>query len=257
MKTLFSILVVLALIPLSGCFKTRAEIAREREEKEVQSNMQQNIVESSEAMNRLQAENGRLQGRIEELEHQRKKEMSTLYSSKEGTDKNVNELKSKLDELQKAQLALFEEMKKLKEENIQLVKASGEKPKSSSSGSKKNAGNSFEGGVSAYKSKDFDSAADAFRAYLAENPKSKKAMDAHFLLGESLFKTKKYNEAIVEFSVPQEKSPKSTMGRKSALRIAESFKAMGKDKDAKAFAQILIESNPGSEEAKAAKRFLK
>lgn len=246
-----------ALIPLSGCFKTRDEIAREREEKEVQSNMQQNIVESSENLNRLQAENGRLQGRIEELEHQRKKEMSNLYSSKEGTDKTVNDLKSKLDELQKTQSALFEEMKKIKEENIQLAKIAAEKPRAIPSGPKKSAAASFEDAVGLFKAKNYDSAASAFRSFLETHPKAKKNLDARFLLGESLFKAKKYNEAIVEFSIPQEKYPKSSMGRKSALRIAESFKALGKDKDAKAFAQILIDTNPGSSEAKAAKRFLK
>ncbi len=54
-----------------------------------------------------------------------------------------------------------------------------------------------------------------------------------------------------------EKSPTTTLGRKSTLRIAQSFKAMGKPKDAKAFAQLLVQSSPDSEEAKAARKLLK
>ena len=122
---------------------------------------------------------------------------------------------------------------------------------------KKSSAESFESAVGLFKAKNYDGAIDGFREYIENYPKGKKILDAHFLLGESLFKRKKYNEAIVELSVPQEKSPKSTMGRKSTLTMAESFKLMGKEKDAKAFAQILIDTSPNSDEAKAAKRFVK
>ena len=61
----------------------------------------------------------------------------------------------------------------------------------------------------------------------------------------------------MEFGGVQEKAPTSELGRKSTLKIAESFKALGKDKDARSFAQLLISTSPNSAEAKQARKFLK
>lgn len=248
----------------TGCFKTRDELAREKEERESRTNIQQNMVEYNQSFDRMQVEMGKLQGRIEELEFQRKKEMSALNSSREGTDKNVGDLRSKLEELQKGQTALFEEMKKLKEDNLQMLKALSEKAHSASAApsatggvQKKNTNASFEAALNSYKSKDCDGAIDGFRAYLESRANAKKAIDAHYYIGDCLFKRKSYNEAIVEFAVVHEKALKSAWGRKSTLKIAESFHALGKNKDAKAFAQILVDSSPQSEEAKKARKYLK
>lgn len=250
--------ITILLLPLllTACFRTRADIAREKEEKELRSNMQQSVVDNLQTMEKLQGEIGRLQGRIEELEHQRKKEMSGMVASRESSEKTVDDLKERLAKMSAAQEDLFEEMKKLKEENIQLLKAQNERPKAAAipAAGKKI---TFEDALALHKAKQYDSAAEGFRSYLERNPKGKKAMDAHYYLGDSLFHSKEYAEAIVEFGVVHEKSLKSAYGRKSTLRIAESFRALGKDKDAKAFAQILIESSPGSEEAKQARKFLK
>jgi TolA-binding protein len=253
-------LLVLALpIFLSGCFKTRDQIAREREEREMRAQLQQNVVESAQNLEKMQAEIGRLQGKIEELEYQRKKEMSSVVSSREGTEKNVIELRSKLEETQKTQAMLIEELKKQKEENLQLIK-NLEKTRTSTpapSVSGKKGSSNFDSALTAYKAKDFDAASVGFRSYLEGNPKSKKASDARFLLADSLYKQKKFEDAIVEFGVIHEKNPSSLLGRKSTLKIAESFKAMGKEKEAKAFAQMLMQTNPNSAEAKAARKILK
>ena len=89
------------------------------------------------------------------------------------------------------------------------------------------------------------------------NPKGKHAIDARFFLADSLYKQKDYEQAVVEFGVVHERAPNSALGRKSTLRLAQSFKAMGKTKDARAFAQLLIQGSPDSEEAKAARKMLK
>lgn len=254
------ILLALVLsITLSGCFKTRAEIAREKEEKEVRSNLQQNIVEYGGVIDRVQADIGRLSGKVEELEHQRKKEYGALSSGRDSTEKSLNELRLKLDELQKGQSALFEEMKKLKEENLQLTKTLSERPKASSGSTpqKKSANASYSEGIKAYNSKKYAVAEKAFRSYLETSPKGKQETDAHFYLGDSLFRQKEYEEAVLQFSVVHEKAPISRLGRKSTLRIAESFKAMGKMKDAKAFAQVLVDQSPNSTEAKQARKILR
>ena len=247
------ILSLSACFLLSGCFRTRSEIAREKQDEEVRTSLQQNVVEANQAVEKMQAEIGRLNGKIEELEFQRKKEQSAFGASRDASDKSVAEMKARLEEMQKNQATLFDELKRVKEENVQLLKNQGSsRPRS---GSQKKAG--FKGALSAYKAKKYDVAVPAFRDFLEASPKSKKALDAHYLLGDSLYRQKKYSDAILEFSVVHEKSPASALGRKSTLKIAQSFKALGKDKDAKAFAAILVQSSPKSAEAKKARKFLK
>lgn len=247
---------LVALIPFlfAGCFKTRQEIAREREEQEVRANLQQNIVEYNEGLEKAQAEIGRLQGRIEELEHVRRKEMSGLQSGRESEQKTVDELKERLASLQESQTALFEEIKRLKEENLAL---SAERRASPAGAKKKVDKPRFQDAVAAYRSKDYEAAAQEFRAYIDANPKAKNTLDAHYYLGDILFLNKDFAAAVVEFGVVHERSPSTPLGRKSTLKIAQSFKAMGKDKDAKAFAQLLVQGSPSSPEANQARKLLK
>ena len=67
--------VILSLALLTGCFKTRADIAREQEDQEVRSHLQQNMADYSQNLERIRNEIGRLQGRIDELEHSRRKDL--------------------------------------------------------------------------------------------------------------------------------------------------------------------------------------
>jgi TolA-binding protein len=254
------LLLALSITLLPGCFKTRADIAKEKEEKELRASLQQNVVESNQGVERLQAEIGRLNGKIEELEFQRKQEMSAYGTSRDSSDKSVAEMKTRMEEMQKTQTMLFEELKRLKEENVQLLK-SMDRPRAAPApapGQKKSAkANSFSTALTAFKAKDYEAATSGFRSFLEMNPKSKKALDARFMLADSLYRQKEYTDAIMEFSVIHEKTPTTSLGRKSTLKIAESFKALGKDKDARTFAQILQSSSPNSAEAKQARKFLK
>lgn len=258
-RTLLTLLALTLSLTLTGCFRTRADIAKEREEREAKAAAYQAQVDNQQNAEKLQAELGRLQGKIEELEFQRKKEMSSVSSNTEGNAKSVAELKKNLDEMQKSQTVLFDEIKRLREENLQLLKNSS-KPRDDSTsapaGQKKSTGGSYTSALTAYKAKDYEAAVNGFRNYLS-NPKAKKAIDARFLMADSLYKQKAYQEAIVEFGTVQEKAPATALGRKSTLKIAESFKALGKDKDAKAFAQLLMQTAPNSVEAKQARKFLK
>lgn len=253
-RNLRHILIVLVPFFFAGCFKTRNEIAREKEEQEVRTNLQQNIVSYSEGLEQAQKQLGRLEGRIEELEHVRKKEMSGLLSGREAEAKNLEELKAQVAALREGQTALFEEIKKLKEDNLALLAG---RPAPAAGAKKKVTGASFEQSLAAYKAKNFKAAADGFRAFLDTKPKGKRLLDAHFYLGESLFREKEYAGAVVELAVVHEKAPTTNIGRQSTLRLAQSFKAMGKDKDAKAFAQLLVQGAPASKEAAQARKLLK
>lgn len=256
---------LLAAVALSGCsVRTRAEIAREKQEKEMQEALQRNVLESAKQMEALQSEIGRLQGKLEEMDHNRQKEMQKeLSGAREGTEKQVSELRARLEEQQKAQSAgqqaLFEEVKRLREENAQMADSLAKKSAAAPAGGaqKKSGKPAYDAGLAAYKAKNYDEAEDGFRGYLQALPNGKYSLSARYYLGDSLYARKDFTNAIVEFGAVQEKSPASPWGRKSALRIAESFHALGKNKDAKTFATLLVESAPNSEEAKRAKKFLK
>ena len=255
-------LVLLLPLVFAGCFQTREEIAREKEDQEVRSNLQQNVVEYGQGLDKVQAEIGRLQGRVEEIEHQRKKEMTGLSSARENeqksTEKTIEELKSKITAMQDAQSALFEEVKKIREDSL-----SAERAPHAAVGKKKgnpdatSPASSYEGALGAYKARDYARAAAAFRSYLEVNPKAKRGLDARYYLADSLFKQKNFEQAVVEFGAVHDKAPATFFGRRSTLRLAQSFKAMGKNKDARAFAMLLEQESPGSEEAKAARKIFK
>ena len=266
------LLVLGAILSLSGCFRTRADIEKEKEETEVRSTLKQSVLSNQDQIDRLQSDIGKLLGRIEELEHSQRKEMGSLSAGQKGAEKNLNELYDRTDALKKivtahsvqnenlikgqetlskGQAALFEELKKIKEE--QIASAADRERAAESKQKAPDVDTAF----AAFEAKDYKSAITGFRNYLHSHPQGKLSTDARFHLGESLFLTKDFDDAIVEYSVIHEKSPKTPLGRKSTLRIAESFKALGKNKDAKAFARLVIESSPGTEEAKKAKRILK
>jgi TolA-binding protein len=248
-------------LSLSGCLRTREEIAREQQEKEMQVSLQQNVVQTGQSVEQVQAEIGRLQGRIEEMEHRRQKEMAGLNSSKEGSEKALADIKGQLANLQQQQTALFEEIKKLKEDNLQLSKQLNERPKADATprAQKKSAGKAgrYDPALKAYLAKDYDEAINGFRGFLELFPHGKKSASAHYYLGDSLYRKKDYQNAIVEFGTVQENERASTLGRMRSLRIVQSFMALGIENDAKAFAQLLIQSSPNSAEAKQAKKLVK
>ena len=247
--------VILSLALLTGCFKTRADIAREQEDQEVRSHLQQNMADYSQNLERIRNEIGRLQGRIDELEHSRRKDLANVMSSREtdqkSHDKVMDDLRAKITALQESQKALFEEVKKIHEERLSERASPAPIP------TKKKGSASYESALSAFKAKDYEAVIAGMRSYLDSNPRGKYSLDARYYLGESLYQKKEYEKAAVEFGAVQERSPSSAQGRKSTLRLAQSFKAMGKNKDAKAFAELLIQGNPNSEEAKAARKMLK
>ena len=254
------ILSLILVLPLSGCFRTREEIAREREEREVRSTLQQNVVQTGQGLEQMQAEIGRLQGRMEEMEHRYRKEIGNLGANRDGSEKTIAELKSQIESLRETQATLFEEIKKLKEENLQLTTRATSRATAPASPQKKSAAGAsgdYDAALKAYLAKDYDSAIEGFREYIDANPRAKKKVSAHYYLGDSLYRKRDYTNAILELGVVHEKDASNALGRKSTLRIVESFKALGKEKDARAFAQILLKSSPDSEEAKKVKKLVK
>lgn len=256
-KTIFAttILLCCASLVLSGCFKTRAEIEKERSEQEMQQTLHKNVYETTEGLEKTQTQIGRLQGRLEEAEHFRKSEVEEQRKTLAVMQERIAQLEQRAANSEKLETELVEEIKKMKTENLKMLSEASAPP--APAGKKKNAESGrLKAGLEAYHAKHFAEAAEHFQKIVDAGAKNKDFVKANFYLGQSHFAQKQYAEAIVAFSVVYEKDSKEPLWKKSTLKIAESFRKLGKKKDAKPFAQALVEKYPDSTEAQMAKKFI-
>jgi TolA-binding protein len=175
----------------------------------------------------LRAELARVAGLAEELRH----------------EKETNESRSS-EELKKANERIAALEKQLKDLTPEVPKLpEGKSP--------------FQAGKDAYLSGNLDEAVHFLTESLAASETGREAEEALYLRGETQFKKQQYNKAIVDFSRITEKFPKSTYHSKSLLRIAESFEALGRKEEARAFYSELLEKFPKTAEGMIAKKRLK
>ena len=175
----------------------------------------------------LRVEVARLTGRVEELEHEKQATDQSRTDETKKFESRIAELEKKLKELQPDPLAI-PEGKTL-----------------------------FEAGKDAFVAQKCDEAISFLSRVLEKADAGKEAEEATFLRAECYFKKTQYNKAIVEFSRFPEKYQKSVFHPKALLRIAESFQAMGRNDDAKAFYSDLFDKFPKTAEGKLAKKRLK
>ena len=115
----------------------------------------------------------------------------------------------------------------------------------------------FQAGKDAYLAGNLDEAVHFFTQVLSASESGKETEEATFLRAEAQFKKQQYNKAIVDYSRFSEKFPKSTYHPKALLKIAESFDALGKKEEAKAFYSELVEKFPKTAEGMLGKKRLK
>ncbi len=249
MKLLLTLIICLSL-PLSGCLKTKAQIKREQKQVEMQKTLNQNIASQELNIEQTQLQLGKINGKIEELEFYRKKELEQNRNTLTNYSERISMLEEKIAALEKNQADFLEEMKRLQRDNLRILQ---------NKGSRKSRGNasSFRKGVQAFEKKRYSEAASHFEAFMKRYPKSKSFLRASFLLGQSHFNLKKYMDAIVAYSTVYEKNGTNSIWRQSALNIARAFYRLGKKSDAKPFAQTVIDRFPKSVEAKRAQSLLK
>ena len=175
----------------------------------------------------LRSEVARLSGKAEEVEHDKKLTEQQHADEKKKDENRITELEKKLKELQPEAQALPE----------------GKTP--------------FEAGKDAALGGKCDEAITFLSQALTKVETGKEAEEATYLRGECYFKKSQFNKAIVDFSHFPEKFQKSSYHPKALLRIAESFEAMGRKDDAKAFYSDLVDKFSKTAEGKLAKKRLK
>jgi TolA-binding protein len=103
----------------------------------------------------------------------------------------------------------------------------------------------------------FNEASDVLKSVTHSKPHSDDARKAQFLLGESLFSAKDYASAVLEYSEFKKSYPKDALIPNAIYRQANSFKSMGRAKEARLFYQELLEKFPKSSFSAKAKQEMK
>jgi tol-pal system protein YbgF len=223
----------LLMFVASGCLKTRAQL-REGEGQEAGANVMPAQVQPVEpkgeyVIDEIKTEITKLSGRVEDLER----------NQQHKPEVDAKALEKRIEELENAQAAMLEEMKK-----FQSQAPAADNPELYTTGK-----NQFDAG-------NFEGAIETLSSYL-KNPKGKKAEDATWYRAEAYFNTKQYKKAIVDYSKFPEKFTKSKRMPGALHKIGLSFEALGMKEDAKGFYQELVDKFPKSPEAGKAKAKLK
>lgn len=245
---------LISSIVFTGCLKTRTMVRDDGDSEDTSTASgtakSTNSKPSHYELEELKTEITRLSGRIEELEHNQKG-MNTSE-----TNQNVAKLDMRVNDLEKNQVLIMTEVKELKDRTNAEAAAAIASAKSAPKNAKA-AKSLLQDGFTLLMSKNYDEAAEKFKAFGEQNPKGKDAAEMHFGLGEASYGQKAWKKAIVEYSKVQESFDKSPRIPASLLKIGLSFEQLGMAKEAKNFFSELVERYPKSAEAKKAQSKLK
>ena len=221
----------------SGCLKTRTQLREEGSDDSTQGS-KTSAPEAAPpapgqyAVDELKSELTRMTGRLEDLER------AQAQSSKDPSIANKDDLKkleARIAELEQAQLAVLEAIKKLQ-----------------NSSPPADATDAYEKGKALFDAGDMSGAIEQFSTYL-RNPKGKYAEDATFHRAEAYYSVKDYKKAIIDYSKFTEKFKNSKRVPAALYKIGLSFEALGMKEDAHGFFAELTEKFPKSSEAKKVK----
>jgi TolA-binding protein len=235
MKKFGIVLLVLCSVGMSSCLKTRAQV-REEENNTPSTEgapvpAQVKDVDGGEyALDEIKGELTRLNGRIDDLEHNAQE---NAQNNGQNVKDDMKKLEDRVQELEQAQANMLEAIKKLQDTQAVAADPLG----------------ALEAGKKSFAAKNYQAAVDQFSAYL-KAPKGKHSEEATYLRGESYFQLKQYKKAIVDFSKFPEQYTRSKLMPSALLRIGQSFDALGMKDDAAGFYQELTDKFPRSPEAK-------
>ncbi|HLE01030.1 MAG TPA: tetratricopeptide repeat protein [Bdellovibrionota bacterium] len=224
----------------SACLKTRAQLKEDSSSDDVSNPVPAKVQDvqpqGQYIIDEIKGELTRLTGRIEDLERNDKQQAAN--SSIAGKE-DVKKLEARIAELEQAQAAILESIKKAEATNTA------------------DPSELFERGKQQFEAGNHEGAIESFTAYL-KGPKQKpSAESATFMRAEAYYQLKQFKKAIVDYSKFPEKFTTSKKMPVALLKIGQSFDALGMRDDAKSFYQELIEKFPKSQEAKKARAKLK
>ncbi|MBI4404412.1 MAG: tetratricopeptide repeat protein [Deltaproteobacteria bacterium] len=207
-------LVLLALFQ-SGC-QTRTEVRREQELERIKHEVKEirsDRADLDQFQEEMKTELARLSSVIEDHYKKTKSENEELKASIHSLANRVQVLESKI--------------------TAEPAATKIEKPKAS-----------FEQGKKLFDEGRYEEAVEILRASLKNRPSNEEAKKAHFMIAESYFQNKDYASAALEFAEYRKAHPKEVNVPNAIYRQAQSFRNMGKSKEARLFYQELLERYP-------------
>jgi tol-pal system protein YbgF len=236
-------------------------------EKKVDSQLQpllQNQANTSAQLEALKVQIQGLQGRIETLEHNQKKEQGNLNES---VAKELKDLQARLQRLEKpppppnvpaaAETGIKPEKPK---EAFQEPKEEPKEPKVPSKEkepAKASPEDIFEAAQNLLQKQAYEGAKKKFEEYLKAAPKGKNIPEARFGLSESLYGMKEYEESILTFQKFIKTYPKSKQIPEALYKQALSFQSLKDSASARLLLEKIIKDYPKSGQANKARVKLK
>lgn len=245
MKKIYIFTLLLAF-SLGGCLRTRTQVKGGGESTEQESS------ESAEApaqsggyhVEELRGEVAKLAGKVDELDN--RNQAANTAELKEYAAR----IDGRVAELEKNQVLMMSEIKELKDRK-------GGGSSAATSSHERESGDPLAEAKAALQEKDYEGAAEKYRAIISKGVKGNTSAEAHFGLGEAEYGLKNYKKAIVAYSKVQEANSKSAQVPASLYKIGLSFQNLNMNKEAKGFFSELLERYPTSKEAKKARAKVK
>ncbi len=103
---------------------------------------------------------------------------------------------------------------------------------------------------------DFAAGREQLKAFAENNPEHDLYVNALYWIGEALYGEKKFEEAILQFQDVISSHPGHGKAPDALYKQALAFNALGDTQNARATMRKLMESYPGTDQAKAADRYL-
>jgi len=285
-------LIFIFTIVLSGCFQTTEEIRREQRVSQVDQELQQSrvhVAEMTTQQRELQDQVNALNGKIEEILHQKNQltdgQISQITQLLTGQKTEIEQLKLEskkqndtiveLNEKLKIQTAYLQEVTQGLDLLSSIPKNKKEKKKNKKDKDKEEvAEEAAKKDEPKNESKDFQSklklvdqqieagkleeAGALCESIIQDSAYSAgKHNQCRFKLGEIAYKKKNYHDALVYFSKIYTQWPKSTLAPESLFQIANIFKDQGKKNEAKAALKKLETEYPGHEKISKGKEIAK
>ncbi len=107
-----------------------------------------------------------------------------------------------------------------------------------------------------YRQKRYDEAQALFEEYLRKYPKGKRAANATFWIGECLYQRKLYEEAILQYQKVIDDFPKSSKVPAALLKQGLAFLRLGDTEAAAIVFKKLVRRYPRTEQARLARKYL-
>jgi tol-pal system protein YbgF len=231
----------------------------DQNEKKLESQIQpilQNQANSTVQQDALKVQIQILQGRIEALEYNQKKEQVHLSDS---VNKELKDLQARLQRLEKPPPPPPSpaDSGTKPEKSKEVTQEAKEEPKEAKETGKVSSEEIFETAQGLLQKQAYGGAKKKFEEYFKVAPKGKYLEEARFGLAESLYGTKEYEEAILTYQKLIKSYPKSKHIPEALYKQALSFLNLKDTASARLLLEKIIKDYPKSEQAKKARAKLK